>query len=530
MVLSGINQTRSPAAETQFGRVDGHLKMVARENSMCEEFLGIPYAEPPARFEPSAPWSTAFPGGSFQASSLPSPCIQFSATPQPGVVGSEDCLYLNVWRPAGASQSSQLPVMLWIHGGGFKEGASESPEVLGTTTYDGCRLAALQDVIVVSLNYRLNLFGFAAFPQESNPELFHANLGLQDQREGMRWVQNHIASFGGKAESVTIFGESAGAQSVFFHILSPLSKGLFRAGIAQSGSLVAYDGEKQANLTARVGQAAGCTQPSLRECLLSSDAAELTLFAAHETADMLAPGWGITQDGVEVLEPLDAIMRQGEYAAVPLLLGYNTDEANLFTFSTLPEPIDHSTQREYLVNILAPSRDPVDVESLDEMLTLYNQKYPEEDGRYAVGALQSDLIFVCASVLGSRWHSSLAPTYLYRFDARPSCPPPIAPGAYHSIEIPYVFGNSMLDAFSVGCDYDTTEEHLLNVVQTRWANFARTLTPDGADAPPTWPAFTNATNQAIVIRELNMSLEVVTDEKLELCHRWVELSHRMMAS
>eukprot|EP00971_Amphidinium_carterae_P306444 6089766-Amphidinium_carterae.1 len=97
--------------------------------------------------------------------------------------------------------------MFWIHGGGFKEGASGSagPDVLEAQLYDGCRLAAAQDVVVVSVNYRLNVFGFAAFPQKSNPEIYDANQGLQDQREGMRWVQHHIASFGGNAESVTIF-------------------------------------------------------------------------------------------------------------------------------------------------------------------------------------------------------------------------------------------------------------------------------------------------------------------------------------
>jgi para-nitrobenzyl esterase len=209
------------------GRVSG------RESGGVSTYLGIPYAAAPVGAlrwrppQPAKPWPGVRACTRFGAS-----CIQGNAPDHPGKQSgaqSEDCLYLNVWTPARTSHE-RLPVMVWIHGGGFISGSGALPAP------GGSMLARVEHVIVVSFNYRLGVFGFFALPQLSKESAHHVsgNYGLLDQMEALRWVRRNIAAFGGDPRRVMIFGQSAGGQSVIAQLVSPLSRGLFSRAAAES--------------------------------------------------------------------------------------------------------------------------------------------------------------------------------------------------------------------------------------------------------------------------------------------------------
>ena len=200
----------------------------------AEAFLGIPYAKAPVgdlRWrapQPVEPWQ-----GVRDASEYGNDCAQvpFPSDAAPlGTEPAEDCLFMNVWRPAGAASDAGLPVLVWIHGGGFIIGAA-SQEL-----YHGHNLAKQGDVVVVSINYRLGVLGYANLASVLNDDRFSVNNGLQDQVAALKWVQENIADFGGDPDNVTIFGESAGGMSVGTLLGTPSAKDLFHKAIVQSGS------------------------------------------------------------------------------------------------------------------------------------------------------------------------------------------------------------------------------------------------------------------------------------------------------
>jgi len=516
--------TASPSVETPFGRIDGQAKVPGQGEAACEEFIGIPFAEPPARFQPPEPWNKSFRDGKFSATAFGSPCLQVETTTgNLRLLGSEDCLYLNVWRPANLSGHTRLAVMLWIHGGAFREGASESPESPFTVFYDGCRMAARQDVIVVSLNYRLSIFGFGTFARSADG--YDANWGFKDQREGMRWVQNHIAAFGGDRELLTIFGESAGAMSIFHHLASPLSAGLFRAAIMQSGFPQAVSSAYGVHRTAKVASAVGCSGASLRECLLSSNSSALALAAAENCMDVFAQEeWGAVVDGEELDDYPDRIIRRGDSAAVPTLSGYDSNEANLFVYMEFTTAINTTQEKEYLKRVFVVDRDPratLTEKELEEVMDVYNSKYADPDARVPLSALLGDYTFICGTLTNGVLQSTRAPAYVYRFDQRPDCPQArhSIPGVYHSIELPYVFGNPPPTQWPIACEFSPLEQALSNAMQERWASFAKTLLPEGRQASSSlaWPAFTNQTRQMMLFKEPHLLVEELPASKLNTC-------------
>eukprot|EP00971_Amphidinium_carterae_P141946 2811694-Amphidinium_carterae.1 len=368
-------------------------------------------------------------------------------------------------------------------------------------------MAARQGVIVVSLNYRLSIFGFGTFGPSPSHATFDANWGFQDQREGMRWVKDHVGAFGGDAKLVTIFGESAGGMSVFHHLASPLSKGLFRAAIMESGFPAAVSGAYGANRTQHVAAAVGCTSKvAVRDCLLTTNATVLAAAAAMNSIDVFASeAWGAVVDGIELQAFPDDIVFRGESLPVPTLSGYNTHEARIFVYRAFPLPMNKTQQREYLMRVFVEGRDArvtFTEKELDELIEVYNSKYPDMDSRVAVSALLSDFTFICGTVVGGLANSLRAPAYVYRFDERPACPHPLdgVPGVYHGLEVPLVFGNQPPARLPGECDFNATEQALSDDMQQRWANFAKTLLPEGTHQSVTWPAFTNATRKVMLLK------------------------------
>ena len=209
----------TPTVSTRFGIIQGFAL------PGVDEFLGIPYAEPPRRFADPVDWTAKYPNGTWKATNKPSVCVQPVDKAQTVWTGSEDCLYLNVWRPSAVSDAEKLadslPVLLFIHGGSFLIGDGSQ--------YNASTLAFKHRALYVTTNYRLGALGFAQVAPG------RGNFGLKDQRSAMRWVSNHIRSFRGDASRVLIFGESSGAMSVAHHLLYPPPEQLFHAALMQSG-------------------------------------------------------------------------------------------------------------------------------------------------------------------------------------------------------------------------------------------------------------------------------------------------------
>ncbi|TWW75561.1 Pyrethroid hydrolase [Takifugu flavidus] len=299
--IKTANAHRAPEIRTKLGSLRGKYESVKGKDTGVHAYLGVPFAKPPvgpalrlAAPQPVEGWE-----GVRDATKQPLMCIQdlefamdvvkaFGFTVDlPDI--SEDCLYLNVYTPANRPDNAKLPVMVWIHGGGFVWGSA--------STYSGSALAAYQDVVVVVIQYRLGLLGFLSTGDEHMP----GNNGFLDQIQALKWVQEHIHNFGGDPDLVTIFGESAGGISVSLLLLSPLSEGLFHRAIAESGTaamqlLVQGDPQPALQLVANVS---GCTTESTEktvECIKNMDM-ETTLALAKYFAP---PNWteGMDQEHV----------------------------------------------------------------------------------------------------------------------------------------------------------------------------------------------------------------------------------------
>ena len=309
-------------------------KLAGREADGVRSFLGIPYAKPPVgprRFaapEPAEPWAGVRDAGAFGASAPQLPMI----LPLPGMdVGAqdEDCLYLNVYAPAGGA--AKKPVMVWIHGGGFVIGSGSQ------SVYDGSRLARRGDVVVVTLNYRLGALGFLHLA-ELCPDLAGAvsNPGMRDQVAALEWVQRHIASFGGDPGNVTIFGESAGGMSVGTLLGMPKARGLFQRAIPQSGATHHFHTPEAATQVAEallgaLGVAAKDAARVLREL-----PAQKLIEAQGQLQTQPASSLGLLPfqpvvDGDSLPRPALQPVREGARAGVALLAGTTRDEWKLFS-------------------------------------------------------------------------------------------------------------------------------------------------------------------------------------------------------
>lgn len=407
-------------------------------------FLAIPYAEPPVgelAWQPPAPrtpWSAPF-----EATERGPSCPQagdgatssFLRTPE----SDPDCLSLNVWSPDDADD---LPVMVWIHGGGFTDGSAHQPY------YDGDDLAA-EGVVVVGMNYRLGPFGFLATEELATESSDGAvgNYGLLDQRLALEWVRDNAASFGGDPGNVTIFGESAGGFSVCGHLSS--SRGLFHKAIIQSGGgcgrLTSRDDALAAG--ARYLDAVGCVDVA---CLRTTPDGAL-LEASFDA--------GTVADGVLLERPALDLAAEGVLDGMPILLGSNADEATLFTLGR-DEPTD-----DELVDLAASVTD--DPEAL--VAAYPREAFATNLDRYR--AMFTDVVFACPTLeLGAAVPDGFV--YHYTYDS-PQIPFDL--GATHGAEIASVFAHPE----GLALDLEPTEETraLSDEVQRAWTSFARTGDP-----------------------------------------------------
>ena len=481
-------EEREPAVATSDGRVRG------TSSDGVDRFLGIPYGAPPVgnlRWRPPQPhgrWR-----GVRDATAFANHCPQL-ASPFGQASTTEDCLYLNVFRPARDDQEGdegddegddeghegRLPVMVWIHGGALLVGESDD--------YDPVRLVR-HGVIVVTINYRLGVLGFVAHPAltAESPDHASGNYGLMDQQAALRWVRRNIRSFGGDPSRVTIFAESAGGLSVHSHLASPLSAGLFHRAIVESGaysltqpSLSQAEAQGQA-----LADHVGCTDQTA-ECLRASSVE--TLLAALITASVVPD-----VDGHVLTQTIGASFASGQFNRVPVIEGSNHDEWRLFValdFDLVSGPL---TPEQYVGAIAATLGVPIPVAEIIAMsYPLAN--YPSPD--LALSAVGTDAIFACNSRKVARLLSQHVPTYAYEFgdeDAPELFLPPVSfpYGSAHASELQYLF-NMRSPIPTPGLTED--QRRLARAMTTYWTNFARTGSPNWF-GEPFWPAYESARDE-----------------------------------
>jgi para-nitrobenzyl esterase len=480
-------QTSAPSKTPPLVRVDsGELQGVVDDG--VASFKGIPFAAPPVgelRWRPPQPaarWT-----GVRQAAEFGADCMQgrFGPPPAPGApparVPSEDCLFLNVWRPASATSGAKLPVMVWIHGGGFVGGSGASPNTSGAQF-------AKQGVVLVSINYRLGRFGFFAFPALSHerPEETKSNYAYMDQIAALQWVRRNIAAFGGDPDNVTIFGFSAGGVSVHSLLASPMARGLFHKAIAESG------GSRDSVLTARPmrGDGVDPNYPVSAETIginfarsmgiTGTDQAALASLRALSAEDVLRgppaqPGVSVPSyettpvlDGKLVTETAETAYKARRQPRVPLLLGSNSaDTAGNRIRATTKEQLFGRFGR-WSAQAKA-AYDPDGSTDLATLIARANDDFGQaEPARFAANAFAAN---------GS-------PVYLYRFSyVQAAMRERLRTGAPHGGEIGFVF-----DTLSAGRGgAPTTEDQAVaRMAHSYWINFARTGDPNGPGLPA-WP-------------------------------------------
>jgi len=452
-------------------------------------YLGIPYAEPPVgelrwkEPQPVASWEDVLACDEF------GPACPQNPWPYPVLSGimdvgatSEDCLYLNVWTPAESPDES-LPVMVWIHGGGFTTGAGN------ISIYNGRNLAE-QGVVVVNFNYRLGPFGFLALPElsQESPNGVSGNYGMLDQIAALEWVQQNIEVFGGDPNSVTIFGESAGGASVCDLMASPLADGLFHGAIVESGGFMDFgmpSGDDGGTLkdAEQVGQQIardlGANDADDVLAAMREATPEALLEAASEQTNALGMmEMGPVVDGWFLTDAPSAVFAAGEQQDIPLLIGTNANEGAYFA------PDMTQQQYELLLNFVYG-------EFADQVYALFPADTPEQV-KPAFTELLTEMGFASGSKYAAACMANVgAPAYLYKFTMTNSDPRLQPLGAFHGIEITFVFGN----AEQVQQVTPTAEDIALSeAMMAYWTNFAAAGDPNG-EGVPEWPAFTIETDQ-----------------------------------
>ena len=483
----GSAQTPAPVQTPTVVQVEsGELHGVVDDG--VASFKGIPFAAPPVG---DLRWRAPQPAGQWtgvrQAAEFGANCMQGRFGP-PAAAGapappasSEDCLFLNVWRPASATSGAKLPVMVWIHGGGFMGGSGSFPMTSGVQF-------AKHGVVLVSLNYRLGRFGFFAFPALSRerPEETKGNYAYMDQIAALQWVKRNIAAFGGDPNNVTIFGFSAGGVSVHSLLASPMARGLFHKAIAESG------GSRDSVLTARPMREDGVdpNYPVSAETIgitfarsmgiegtdqaalasLRALSAEQVLRGAPAPAGANAPPIETTPilDGKLVTETAETSYKARRQPRVPLLLGSNSAD-------TAGNRIKATTKEQLFARFgqwSAQAKAAYDPDGSGELAALVakaNDDFGQaEPARFAANAFATN---------GS-------PVYLYRFSyVQTAMREQMRAGAPHGGEIGYVFGTLTARP---GTTLMPEDQAVSRLAQSYWVNFAKTGDPNGPGLPA-WP-------------------------------------------
>jgi para-nitrobenzyl esterase len=492
------------------GQLQGDMAGEARR------FLKIPYAKPPVgelRWRaplPNDPWT-----GVRHETEFPPNCPQLADQGSPAST-TEDCLYLNVWAPEPAPY--RAPVMVWIHGGGNFSGGTGIPVPLTQQLwYDGQFFAARQGVVLVTIQYRLGPLGFFAHPELANEGQPLGNQGLRDQRLALKWVRHNIARFGGDPHNVTIFGESAGAADVCYHVVSPESRGLFHRAVSQSGGCTLGNiGLEQpvAQVAAQMvayGEAVGCPAGEGQLACLRSASVEDLLANAYQPApgagQIESSPWGfaavIDGPGGVLPDAPRALFDRGAIAHVPYLIGSNNDEGTTFVWAAPPLTTEAAYRADLEARFGAANVDAVEA------------LYPASDFGGSFNAARArvvgDSTVVCSAHDTARRAARAGlKVFMYNFNVPWSIAPTLLL-AGHASEISHVFGDPYLPV------PDPESESVAEAMNSYWARFADTGDPNGAGAPAYWPRFRVNDDKRL---QLDPQWQVLVDFRADKCAFW----------
>nr|XP_044617446.1 liver carboxylesterase 1-like isoform X4 [Equus asinus] len=482
-----------PVVDTAQGKVLGKHVSLEGFAQPVAVFLGVPFAKPPLgslRFappQPADPWpfvknATSYPPMCSQDAVMGEMLSEFLTNRKENMPlkFSEDCLYLNIYTPADLTKKSRLPVMVWIHGGGLIIG--------GASSYDGLPLSALENVVVVTIQYRLGIWGFFSTGDEHSP----GNWGLLDQVAALRWVQENIANFGGDPGSVTIFGESAGGRSVSVLVLSPLAKNLFHRAISESGVAISSAPAKRdlKAMAQQIAVFAGCkttTSAVIVDCLRQKTEDELL----ETSLKMSHPFLPAVVDGVLLPKMPEEILAEKKFNTVPYIVGINKQEFGWIIPMMLGYPLSEGKLDQKKATSLLWKSYPI-VHIPEELTPVAIEKYlggtddPIKKKDLFLDLI-GDVMFGVPSVTVARLHRDAgASTYMYEFQYRPSFSSDTKPKTVigdHGDEVFSVFGAPFLKEGA-----SEEEIKLSKMVMKFWANFARTGNPNG-EGLPHWPVY-----------------------------------------
>ncbi|XP_046545502.1 acetylcholinesterase-like isoform X2 [Haliotis rubra] len=499
VIVTTGNRVSGQEVDTTHGRVTGLRTAVLGKS--IDTYYGIPFAKPPIgdlRFkhpQPIEPWRPEVKN----AQSLKPSCQQ--PTPAPNGMSwrttpptfSEDCLYINVWAPASIPTNTNLATMVWIYGGSFTFGSINMP------LYAGKYLAAEKNVIVMSINYRVGAHGFLYL----SPDTFPGNQGLMDQTLALQWIRDNVERFGGDANRITIFGESAGAASVGHLLLSPKSRDLFTRAILQSGSPLpvwaAQEPSAAVGSARRLAMLANCSARSdadIYHCIKDLPPGTVLNYQA-QVFGIGGIAFAPVVDGFFLPDTPISLVEKGQMKKTELLIGVNRNEGTLFlpvslpTIFTLSDRLNVSrtqflvAMRSYaalnglpstIVKAIMAQYDEVQVPSL-------RKDYVE-----TTDDILGDSYFKCPAAKLADFYAAADDVYFYSFDHRlGALVAPAWMGTFHSAEIEMVFG------LPLGNDFTASEAEKITSrsMMTYWANFAKTGNPNLPETPGfQWPRYT----------------------------------------
>ncbi|MEM9562872.1 MAG: carboxylesterase family protein [Actinomycetota bacterium] len=507
-----------PEVDVEQGRLVGRWRPRSLPGRRSAEpvavFRGVPFAAPPVgdrRWRPPAPaepWSGArqatkdgpmaiqmatgieeFLGGLLDGQGWRRPraaVLQRLLTRLPQPAQSEDCLYLTVRSPS-LDPAAKLPVMVWIHGGDHQDGS-------GTDVYYAANALPARGVVTVSINYRLGVLGFLAHPEllDESPDGVAGNYGLLDQVAALEWVRDNIAGFGGDPDNVTIFGESAGGESVLHLMTSPRARGLFHRAIPQSagsgGQMIHLDRPFDArrsgtDLAVAYAEALGVTGDDQLPRLRAMSADRLYEVARAERE--IGAHYAVIDGEVLPESPL-AAFAGGRQAPVPMVIGSNADEGTLLR-GVMGAPMVDYQHRPVPAGRLQPEIAEAFGTDLDRLLAIY-PGLDRADTAAEIDFLGDHLFGARAYHYARHHHAAGHPTHLYLFARTPKSPRQTA-GAFHAAEIPFVHG-SRVPIFPM----TAADKALSATMMGYWTGFARTGDPNGPDAStvgdrPVWSPF-----------------------------------------
>jgi len=488
-------------------------KLQGTEVGSVRAFLGVPFAAPPtgelrwAKPVPVASWDGVRPATEFA-----SQCPELGWGAPRATVGNEDCLYLNIYAPKEAKRPR--PVAVWFHGGGYTGGASQD--------VDPSVFAAKADVVVVTVNYRLGALGFASLPEldAESPTKSSGNYALMDQQEALRWVKENIKTFGGDPHRVTAIGESAGAFSIWVHIVSPHARGLFQRAIVMSGTnpsladgtpMVERSVEEARGPSLKLAAEFGCDRgPALLECLRAVPADKLV--TAVGAAGGWA-GWTIIVDGYVLPEQPRVLRERGAFAKIPIFSG-NTENEGAFFFMARSTG---RTEEDYRKALLAtPFGDkilaaypPLRNGAADSTLTA------AASDQWACGTKKINTIFGhLTTVYAYEFADAAAPPTLFVFPGAPV-------GALHTAEIPYVFQTSYpTEIHSAPPAFSALQQALSDRMLKAWGNFIW-----GRQPAPDWTPFNSAGETMILRPEGDSKLTAAEFSRKHDCAFWDSIQY-----